>query len=42
MKWIKMGVDSKKEIEKMGVDSEWNFENSKLSRLSPCFEKESL
>lgn len=42
MKWIKMGVDSKKEIEKMGVDSQWNFENSKLSRPSPCFEKESL
>ena len=38
MKYIKMGVDSKKEIEKMGVDSEWNFENSKLFRPSPCFE----
>jgi hypothetical protein len=34
MKWIQVGVDSKKEIEKMSVDSEWNFENSKLSRPS--------
>lgn len=38
MKYIKMGVDSKREIEKMGVDSEWNFENSKLSRPSTRFE----